>query len=120
LKPSAADGRRSSSQRSPEAAAYRWLYRTPRWAAAREAQLCREPLCEECSKAGLTTPATVVNHRIPHKGDETLFWDPSNHQSVCKPHHDGPIQKAEGLGFSPAVDAGGWPSDPKHPSNRSR
>jgi len=64
------------------------------------------------------TPATIVNHRIPHKGDLVLFWDPANHQSVCKPHHDGPIARAEGLGYSPGVDQSGWPVDPKHPGNR--
>lgn len=105
-------------QRSEAAQAYRWLYGTPRWKAARETQLCKQPLCEECLKVGFTTAATVVNHIKPHKGDETLFWNPTNHQSVCKPHHDGPIQKAELLGFSPAVDAGGWPTDPKHPGNK--
>jgi len=108
-----------AEQRSPEAEAYRALYRTARWGYCRRAQLARHPLCELCEQAGNVRAATVVNHRIPHKGDPVLFWDPANRQSVCKPHHDGPIQKAEGLGFSPAVNAGGWPIDPKHRANRS-
>jgi 5-methylcytosine-specific restriction protein A len=32
--------------------------------------------------------ATVVDHKIPHKGDMKLFWDRSNWQSLCKCHHD--------------------------------
>jgi hypothetical protein len=88
---------------------------------AREAQLSRQPLCEECIKARIDWPAAanVVNHRIPPKGDTKLFWDPANHQSVCKPHHDGPIQRTERIGFSPAVDDAGWPVDPMHRSNRA-
>lgn len=106
-------------RRSPEAAAWRGLYKLARWAKARAAQLAKQPLCEECLRLGRTTAATIVNHRQPHKGDLVLFWAAWNHQSVCKPHHDGPIQKAEAIGFSPAVDDDGWPIDPKHPSNRS-
>ena len=105
-------------QRSPEAAAWRALYKTKAWKAARAVQLANQPLCEPCLDEDRTTAATVVNHRIPHKGDLGLFLDPENHQSVCKPHHDGPIQRAEAAGFSPAVDAGGWPTDPRHRANR--
>ncbi len=42
--------------------------------------------------------ATVVDHKIPHKGDETLFWDRKNWQSLCKPHHDGTKQAMERSG----------------------
>lgn len=116
---SAAASSRRSDRRSEAAKAWRRLYKDPRWKAARETQLQKQPLCEECLQGGRRVGANTVNHRIPHKGDEGLFFDPANHQSVCKPHHDGPIQKAEGLGFSPAVDAGGWPTDPRHRANRS-
>ena len=44
---------------------------------------------------GRHTQATVVDHRIPHKGDEGLFWDESNWQSMCKPHHDSTKQAIE-------------------------
>lgn len=106
-------------RRSPEAKAYRKLYNSRPWAQARATQLAKQPLCEECARAGRVTPATVVNHKKPHKGDLVLFWASWNHQSVCKPHHDGPIQRSEGLGFSPGVGPDGWPTDPKHPANRS-
>lgn len=67
---------------------------------------------------------TTVNHRIPHKGDWNLFIDPTNHQSVCSPCHDGPIQAEEAtgkandrVGYSVATDANGLPTDPRHPFN---
>ena len=51
-------------------------------------QLVREPFCRECAKAGRRTPAEVVDHIRPHRGDWDLFKDPSNFQSLCKTHHD--------------------------------
>lgn len=105
-------------QRSKEAEAWRGLYNLAAWKAARKVQLHRQPLCELCLKMGHTKPATVVNHRIPHKGEWTLFTDPKNHQSVCKPHHDSTIQGDERRGYTGEVDADGWPSDPAHPANR--
>jgi 5-methylcytosine-specific restriction protein A len=105
-------------RRSPEAAAWRHLYSTKAWRELRADQLRRQPLCEECRSARKVTPATVANHRTPHKGDLTLFFDRANLQSVCKPHHDGPIQAAEASGFAHTVDAAGYPIDPRHPANR--
>lgn len=58
------------------------------WRRARAAFLIQNPFCEECKKDKQLTPATVVDHRIPHKGNRALFWDKSNWQSLCKPHHD--------------------------------
>lgn len=69
-----------------------------RWRRARLAFLAEHPLCERCTKAGRTTAATVVNHRIPHKGDQALFWDEANWEATCKPHHDGTIQSEERRG----------------------
>ena len=34
------------------------------------------------------TPATVVDHIIPHRGDKRLFWDEKNWQPLCKDCHD--------------------------------
>ncbi|WP_345799048.1 HNH endonuclease [Agrobacterium pusense] len=30
----------------------------------------------------------MCDHIEPHKGDEALFYDPSNLQSLCAPCHD--------------------------------
>ena len=59
-----------------------------RWRKARLAYLQRHPLCTECWKKGMLTPATVVDHIIPHRGDDKLFWDESNWQPLCKACHD--------------------------------
>lgn len=56
-----------------------------RWRRYREQYLREYPLCAECEKP---TPATVVDHIIPHKGNKQLFWDPDNHQPLCKSCHD--------------------------------
>ena len=58
------------------------------WRRAREAFLRDHPLCVMCLAEGKLTPATVVDHIKPHRGDPTLFWDTTNWQSLCKQHHD--------------------------------
>ena len=61
---------------------------TYRWTKAAQGFLRKHPLCAECELAGRTTPATVVDHIVPHRGDRTLFWDRSNWQPLCKACHD--------------------------------
>lgn len=48
----------------------------------------RHPLCRICELAGRVTPASVVDHITPHKGDASLMWGQSNWQALCKPCHD--------------------------------
>jgi 5-methylcytosine-specific restriction protein A len=71
-----------------------------------------------CLARGRTTAATVVDHKIPHKGDQVLFWDQANWQSLCADDHDRHKQQLERLGYSLTIGANGWPTDPNHPSNR--
>lgn len=40
-------------------------------------------------------PELVADHRIAHRGDETLFWAPENLQCLCKRCHDGAKQREE-------------------------
>ena len=58
------------------------------WQKARREYLNAHPLCVECMREGRYQKATVVDHIIPHRGDERLFWDRSNWQALCKAHHD--------------------------------
>lgn len=58
------------------------------WQKARKEYLTAHPLCVECEKEGRYRKATVVDHIVPHRGDQKLFWDRSNWQSLCKMHHD--------------------------------
>jgi len=59
-----------------------------KWRKARKAFLARNPLCVHCKQEGKSTPATVVDHIEPHKGNQRLFWDKNNWQPLCKTHHD--------------------------------
>lgn len=106
--------------RSREAQVYRRLYSTARWRRTRAAQLAAYPLCAACTRAGFVTAATVCDHVRPHKGDEALFFDPSNLQSLCAPHHDSSKQREESLGYSGEADEFGWPVDCRHPANKLR
>lgn len=81
-----------------------------RWQKARERFLFAHPLCERCKKRNRTTVATVVNHRIPHKGDQALFWDEANWEPACKPCHDSDIRREEqGSKPKPHIGMDGWP-----------
>ena len=59
-----------------------------RWQKARLGWLKRHPLCVECESQGRVTPATVVDHIDPHKGDMRKFWDRNNWRSLCALHHN--------------------------------
>jgi 5-methylcytosine-specific restriction endonuclease McrA len=69
------------------------------WQKARERFLDAHPLCVECEAEARTTPATIVDHKIPHRGDQKLFWDETNWQSMCKPHHDAKTQAETAAGL---------------------
>jgi len=58
---------------------------TYRWQQFSAAYLMEHPLC---SAPGCLNPATVVDHVIPHRGDDRLFWDYGNLASLCKLCHD--------------------------------
>ena len=82
-------------RRSEEAQSWRWMYQTDEWKLdLRPAQLLREPFCRECARLyppgdpRHRTPATVVDHIVPHCGDWDMFTDEGNLQSLCKRHHD--------------------------------
>ena len=58
------------------------------WRKARKQFLARNPLCNACMKQGVLTPATIVDHITPHRGDPRLFWAETNWQPLCKRCHD--------------------------------
>ncbi|WP_288659528.1 MULTISPECIES: HNH endonuclease [Pseudomonas] len=65
-----------------------------KWQQARLQHLREHPLCVYCERLGRVTAASVVDHKTPHRGDMTLFWDRANWQSLCKPCHDS-VKKQE-------------------------
>ena len=69
-----------------------------KWQKARERYLSEHPLCCYCQRTGRVTAATVVDHKIPHEGQESLMWDEANWQPLCKPCHDSTKQAEEANG----------------------
>jgi 5-methylcytosine-specific restriction protein A len=70
-----------------------------KWQQAREQFLQAHPLCEcpDCKAGELRiTLATVVDHKIAHKGDLKLFWDRNNWQAMSKPCHDKKTAREDG------------------------
>jgi 5-methylcytosine-specific restriction enzyme A len=96
----------------------RTLYDDPRWSKLRKWQLAAHPLCILCKQVGIVTEATVVDHRIPHRGNLELFWDRDNLQSVCEICHNASKAQQERYGYSTAVGLDGYPIDEFHPWNQ--
>lgn len=65
------------------------------WQKARAGHLRSHPLCVYCEREGRTTLATVVDHRVPHRGDQALFWNQKNWDSLCANHHSSAKQREE-------------------------
>lgn len=85
--------------------AWRKWYKTERWRQLRKAVLLRDAYT--CKQTGIICigryPADnspVVDHKIPHRGDECMFWDIENLQTVSKAYHDSEKQKQEKRSFS--------------------
>lgn len=106
-----------------------------RWQRAR-ATFLNQPenqFCVKCRERGLLNPGTmridgkiepnprriglVVDHIIPHRGDQRLFWDTSNWQPLCHDDHDIVKQREEHGRVTGAVDIKGRPVG-DHPWNR--
>ena len=70
---------------------WRKWYSTAKWQAlrldvfTRDMFTCRWP---GCGRIEGNTTRLVCDHVQPHRGDERLFWDKSNLQTLCKPCHD--------------------------------
>jgi 5-methylcytosine-specific restriction protein A len=91
------------------------------WHKARTAYLEVHPLCLACLREDVTTPASVVDHVVPHKGNLQLFWSEDNWRPLCARHHSMKTALHDG-GFGharQAVDNKGYtPSDRYDPHPR--
>nr|WP_020184817.1 HNH endonuclease [Methylopila sp. 73B] len=92
------DARRTAEQ------PWRKWYWTARWRKIAKAHLASSPLCVECQKSGRVTAASVCDHVVPHRGDETLFWQ-GQRQSLCASCHNGAKKRQEAQGLMPGVDS---------------
>ncbi|MDH6268265.1 5-methylcytosine-specific restriction protein A [Rhizobium sp. SG_E_25_P2] len=68
---------------------------TSEWDKARREYLAAHPHCRLCAAMGRITPANVVDHIKPHRGDMRLFWTRANWQPLCTPCHSSVKQKQE-------------------------
>jgi 5-methylcytosine-specific restriction protein A len=86
VKPKPVENRGTAAQRGYGAA----------WQQARKAYLAANPLCRSCEQMNppRITAAVVVDHVIPHRGDQERFWNEANWQSLCKRCHN--VKTAKG------------------------
>lgn len=96
-------------KRTEESKEWRKLYKTAQWLKGRAWFLRHNPLCVFCGEDGIATPATIVDHKIPHKGDKGLFYDTKNWQPLCKPCHDGIKQAMEKNDHKVQIGLDGFP-----------
>jgi 5-methylcytosine-specific restriction protein A len=94
------------------------LYTTTRWRRGRLSFLARNPLCAQCERSGRLTVARCVDHIVPHKGNERLFFDVSNWQALCFNCHNSHKQSTERRGYDSTPNVDGSFSDPRHPFNK--
>jgi 5-methylcytosine-specific restriction protein A len=87
------------TRHSPDATVRSW-YKSKRWADLRDAVLVRD--LYTCRQTGVLLTgkhpepnSPVVDHVVPHRGDERLFWDINNLQAVSKEYHDGEKRSQE-------------------------
>lgn len=85
-----------------------------RWQKARATYLRSHPLCVMCASRNIVMAATIVDHVIPHKGDQALFWDKDNWQSLCATCHNSHKKRLENSGVVAGCDESGLPLDPGH------
>jgi 5-methylcytosine-specific restriction endonuclease McrA len=83
---------------------------TYRWQRERETYLKMNPLCVYCFRDDRLKEASVVDHIKPHKGNQVLFWDVNNWQSLCHSCHSSIKQREErGCVYIARIGLDGWP-----------
>lgn len=83
-------------------APWRQWYKTARWQSLRLKIFTRDLFTCQRPQCGLMTSDTsqlVCDHIQAHRGDERLFWQESNLQTLCKPCHDVHKQREERAGM---------------------
>jgi len=62
-------------------------YKSRRWQAVRKNHFISHPFCVICKAQNIDKMAQILDHIKPvsQGGD---FWDSSNHQGLCKSHHN--------------------------------
>lgn len=99
LKPKVAylgDDKAAASRARDRSSEGRSWYKTQRWRKLRWQVLVRDMFqCQKCQRLETVTSQLVADHKVPHRGDEALFWDEANLWCLCKPCHDSAKQREE-------------------------
>jgi 5-methylcytosine-specific restriction endonuclease McrA len=101
---------------------YHNWYNNTRWRRLRATHLSRNPLCVTCLSDGIATDCSgkgvgrgkakgYVDHKIPHRGNADLFWDPENLQTLCPTHHNSlkKMEEMRGVKIVRGASMDGWP-----------
>jgi 5-methylcytosine-specific restriction endonuclease McrA len=89
-----------------------------KWQKYRAGYLLSHLYCVQCAKQGRRMLASVVDHIVPHRGDQEKFWDKANHAALCANCHNSYKQRLEKSGRIVGCDVSGRPTDPNHHWNR--
>lgn len=86
-------------------APWRSWYGTARWQKLRLEVFERDGyICQRtgiiCAGKHPASGSPTANHKIPHRGDPALFWDPNNVETVTKEVHDKIIQAEEAKAYA--------------------
>jgi len=89
------------------------LYSTARWQKLRMSIIARDAaVCQMCrclTTTGRHDPRSAeVDHKLPHKGDAKLFFDPENVWTLCKRCHATDKQAIERGGAAKLRREDGW------------
>ncbi len=71
-----------------------------KWQKASKAFLQAHPLRVKCREDGQFVKGTVVDHIIPHRGDQKYFWDRNNWQPLSKKHHNQKTRREDSKNIS--------------------
>lgn len=82
------------------------FYQSKTWRSIRAIKLMENPLCEECERNGLLTPAYAVDHITPLIEAPDLALDYENLQSLCLAHHSQKTarENLENMKTKPPID----------------
>ena len=80
---------RDREQARPVLEPWRRWYKTARWQRLRLGVLERDCYtCGKCQVVETDTSQLVADHRVPHRGDEALFWAEGNLWCLCAACHN--------------------------------
>lgn len=60
------------------------LRNSTRWKRMRAVHMREHPVCANCERQGRVVIGVVCDHIVPHRGEEKLFYDRENLQTLCR------------------------------------